>query len=91
LNGREPQICRGSFSRVSGRCLIVIFFGHARSVATRVPEKNSAGTEKFTLRKKISSAGFFHLVLVAASHKLSSALPTRETHALCVKFSRSGA
>jgi hypothetical protein len=61
LKGREPQICRSRFSRVPHRLMMVIFSGHAGSVATRVPEKNSAGTEKFTLRKKFSSAGFFTL------------------------------
>jgi hypothetical protein len=44
LKGREPQICRSRFSRVPHRLMMVIFSGHAGSVATRVPEKNSAGT-----------------------------------------------
>jgi len=52
LKGREPQIGRSNFSRVPHRLMMVIFSGHAGSVATRVPEKKFRRNIKFTSRQK---------------------------------------
>jgi hypothetical protein len=59
LKGREPQICRSRFSRVPHRLMMVIFSGHAGSVATRVPEKIPPEHKIHVAPKKISSSILF--------------------------------
>jgi hypothetical protein len=64
------------------------FFGHAKCIATRVPENFSTGLKNFSRARKKSPGSWPHCILAPANQKLSGLSPPREVHASGVKFSK---